>query len=89
MRDAPINRGHGVPSLLQLPCTFFQHRLGLELFSFAFRDRLPDGVAWLFQVLVLEECLRVAGESRRGRAHHPSALVGSAEEHWARGVLLL
>ena len=35
---------------------------------------------------MLEECLRAAGESRRGRAHHPSASVGSAEEHWARGV---
>ena len=58
------------------------------MFSFAFHDRPPDGVAWLFLASMLEECLRAAGESRRGRAHHPLASVGSAEEHWARGVLL-
>jgi len=37
----------------------------------------------------LEECLRAVGEDRSGRALHPLGSVGSAEEHWARGVLLL
>ena len=43
----------------------------------------------IFRLLALEECLRAVGEDRSGRAHHPSASVGSEEEHWAHGVLLL
>ena len=42
-----------------------------------------------FRLLALEECLRAVGEDWSGRALHPSGQVGSAEEHWARGVLLL
>ena len=38
---------------------------------------------------MLEESLRVVGEILRGRAHHPLASVGLAEEHWAHEVLLL
>ena len=35
------------------------------------------------------QLVRQLGEDRSGRALHPLGSVGSAEEHWARGVLFL
>ena len=85
-----INRGRGVSSSSPASQLFLPaFCLNLVMFPLPFRDRPPDGVAWFFfRPLVLEECLRAAGEDRSGRALHPPGSVGSAEEHWARGVML-